>query len=116
MKEEEEEVNMEVKAENNEVKMEDVEVIDLTEDSDDDDDEDIKPCTAPAQKLQSPLPRSSSSEQPEIATQGLSFFCQNEDHMSLDDALKRLSVDELKELVKECKLKPKSSNVRLFSL
>ncbi|KAJ3810701.1 hypothetical protein F5876DRAFT_76519 [Lentinula aff. lateritia] len=94
-----EEVKMEVKAE---VKMEvdiqgvkvEREVIDLTEDLDD------ESTTCPS----SHIPSSSPSE-----LRSLSYLCEDEAHMTLDEALARLSVDEVKSLVKDCKVKAKLS-------
>lgn len=92
-----EEVKMEVKIEVDiqGVKVE-REVIDLTEDLDD------EPTTFPS----SHIPSSSPSE-----LRNLSYFCEDEAHMTLDEALARLSVDEVKSLVKDCKVKAKLSTV-----
>ncbi|KAJ3922957.1 VRR-NUC domain-containing protein, partial [Lentinula edodes] len=70
------------------------EVIDLTEDLDD------EPKTCPSLHI----PSSSPSE-----LRSLSYLCEDEAHMTLDEALARLSVDEVKSLVKDCKVKARLS-------
>ncbi|KAJ3844806.1 hypothetical protein F5878DRAFT_600961 [Lentinula raphanica] len=85
VKEEVCEMKFEVKKEIAEVKMErmDFEIIDLTEDSE---------CEVAPQKSKHV------------------FFCEDQTNMTLDEALAKLSLDEVKGLVKDCKVKPNSNS------
>ncbi|KAJ4477339.1 hypothetical protein J3R30DRAFT_3484850 [Lentinula aciculospora] len=84
-----EEVDVKVEVE---VKVDANDIIDLTEDSDNEDVTEPSPSCSPIA-----LP-------PEAQ-----YFCQNQTHMTLDEALARLSVDEVKGLNKDCKVKAQSN-------
>lgn len=84
-------------------------VIDLTES----DDEDVKPKI---EAIEPPIPGPSQQPQYEDPIEriihmtnrddlDLSWLCEDDDHMSLFDLLDRLKVDQLKELVKQNKVK-----------
>ncbi|KAF9068946.1 hypothetical protein BDP27DRAFT_1294387 [Rhodocollybia butyracea] len=79
--------------EEDKMKVEETEVIDLT--SDDEGEPSTSGCAQP--------------EQPGVVQQDLSFLCENESRMTLDQALERLDVPALKDLMKECRVKPKSN-------
>ncbi|KAJ3720822.1 hypothetical protein DFJ43DRAFT_1204778 [Lentinula guzmanii] len=88
-----EEEKVEVKKEIVEVKIEH-EVIDLTEDSE------VETTPSTSNRF---CKRSCSAPSAPPEPQHLSFFCENEARMTLDEALAKLSLDEVKTLVKDYK-------------
>ncbi|KAJ3987415.1 hypothetical protein F5890DRAFT_1498213 [Lentinula detonsa] len=90
-------VNVKEEEEKVEVKIEH-EVIDLTEDSE------VETTPSISNRL---CKRSCSAPSSPPEPQHLSFFCENEARMTLDEALAKLSLDEVKILVKDYKVRAK---------
>lgn len=117
-------LNPEPMKENFEIKEEEgPEIIDLTFLSDD---EETKPIIANAEAGPSNLAQSSLAGSPELGTdigpkvEGLErpgwepnfdFFCEDDTSMTLEEVLGKLSGDQLRELVRETKVKPQRLNV-----
>lgn len=121
--------DFEVKQEDVKEEEEGVEIIDLTLDSDDEE-EDIKPSLSSlssSQTLSSGDVSLDDFGSPEddktfVCDERLSvepdfdYFCEDETTMTLQEALERLSVDQLKELVKATKTKPFKNTVRSHTI
>lgn len=89
------------------------EIIDLTIDSDE---EDVKPVIPKSESIAGPSYVSVEAHVRAIlefdsANLHLSYFCQDETTMTLSEILDRLSVDDLKGLIKTTKSKPLKPNV-----
>lgn len=93
-----------------------VEIIDLTMDSDDE--EDVKPlhqsCNADASSSADSRSHVGSSDCDETlpVEPNFDYYCEDERNMTLQEALERLSVEQLKDLVKKTKIKPSKNTVR----